>query len=171
MSYCLPVWCLISIETWKPVKLLYNRAYKICVNFTYRSYHCTAFEKVSALNLDNYHKWTSLKLYYHNQHNLSPSLISLIPRLLNTRKTQITCAITNRENPLPRYKNNYGYWSFFYSGTVNWNDIPLNQGFNGGVQRLLRGAGTVAAERGAFRPKWGTFGSTAYTSSLAARGI
>ena len=76
------------------------------------------------LNFDNYLKVTSVKLYYQIQHNLIPSLISsLLPRLSNT---QITRVITNRENPLPRYKNNYGYRSFFYSGTENWNEIPLN---------------------------------------------
>ena len=119
MSYCLPVWCLTSNETLKPVKLLYNCANKICVNVTYRSHHCTALEKASALKFDTHLKLTSMKLYYQIQHTLFPSLISsLLPRLSNTRQTQITCAITNRENPLPRYKN--------IQDIINWNNIPLN---------------------------------------------
>ena len=86
MSYCLPVWCLTSNETLKPVKLLYNRAYKMCVNVTYHSHHCTALEKATALNLCNYLKLTSMKLYNQIQHNLTPSLISsLLPRLSNTQ--------------------------------------------------------------------------------------
>ena len=115
MSYCLPVCCLTSNETLKPVKLRYIYTDPVVTIVKYRSHPCTALEKAGA----NYLKLTSMKLYYLISGPSSQGA-------KHARQTQITRAITNLENPLPRYENNFGYGSFFCSGTVNWNGIPLH---------------------------------------------
>ena len=124
ISYCLPIWGLTTTEIVKPIKQLYNRAHKICVDLPLRSHQCIALERACALSFENYHLFTLLKLYYQIENNLTPKIISsLLPRFPLERR--ITRSIVNQENPVPKFNNNYGSQSFFYFGAVNWNVVPL----------------------------------------------
>ena len=125
MSYCLPIWGLTAAETLKPIKQLYNRAHKICTNLPFRTHQCIALDKASALSFEKYLKFTSVKLYFLIQNYHTPALISaLLPR--HSADRRITRSVVNLENPVPKFKNNYGQQSFFYIGAKNWNEIPTD---------------------------------------------
>ena len=126
LSYCLPLWSLTSQTTLNPVIQLYNRAYKIHANLHLHSHHCNALQESNALHFENYCKLLAMKTYFQIQHNNTAVIIyELLPKHPALRQNRKTRSVTNKENLLPRYRNNYGCLSFFNSNTVTWNRIPL----------------------------------------------
>ena len=97
----------------------------VCTNLPFRTHQCIALDKASALSFEKYLKFTSVKLYFLIQNYHTPALISaLLPR--HSADRRITRSVVNLENPVPKFKNNYGQQSFFYIGAKNWNEIPTD---------------------------------------------
>ena len=109
LSYCLPLWSLTSQTTLNPVIQLYNRAYTIHANRHLRSHHCNALQESNALHFENYCKLLAMKTYFQIQHNDTAVIIfELLPKHSALRQNRKTCSVTNKENLLQRYRNNYG---------------------------------------------------------------
>lgn len=126
ISYCLPIWSLTTKEAIEPIARLYHRAYKIHLKLPFWTHHCLALSSANALNFQNYTAFLAIKLYFQLQNNLfPPTVCNLLPKHTTIRQERMTRSITNAQNPLPHYSNNYGQRSFFHTNTKIWNSIPL----------------------------------------------